>query len=56
MSQHPNIVELIDLFENTEHYYIVLEFMEGRDLYDYIQYRNFKVSERRVKQLAYQIG
>ena len=27
MSQHPNIVALIDLFENSDYYYIVLEYM-----------------------------
>ena len=41
MSQHPNIVGLIDLFENSEFYYIVLEYMQGGDLFDYIQARNF---------------
>ena len=36
MSQHPNIVGLIDLFENSDYYYIVLEYMQGKDLFDYI--------------------
>ena len=45
MSQHPNIVGLIDLFENSDFYYIVLEFMQGGDLFDYIQCRQFKIAE-----------
>lgn len=56
MSQHPNIVALIDLFENSDYYYIVLEYMQGKDLFDYIQFRNFKLGEQRVKELSYQIG
>jgi len=56
MSQHPNIVALIDLFENSDYYYIVLEYMQGKDLFDYIQFRNFKLGEYRVKELSYQIG
>ena len=56
MSQHPNIVGLIDLFENSDYYYIVLEYMQGKDLFDYIQIRNFKLGEMRVKELSYQIG
>ena len=56
MSQHPNIVALIDLFENSDYYYIVLEYMQGKDLFDYIQFRNFKITENRVKELAYQCG
>jgi 5'-AMP-activated protein kinase catalytic alpha subunit len=53
MSQHPNIVGLIDLFENSDYYYIVLEYMQGKDLFDYIQIRNFKLGEMRVKELSY---
>jgi len=53
MSQHPNIVGLIDLFENSDYYYIVLEYMQGKDLFDYIQFRNFKLGEQRVKELSY---
>lgn len=56
MSQHPNIVALVDLFENVDYYYIVLEYMQGKDLFDYIEFRKFKLSENRVKALAYQIG
>mgnify|MGYP006096514359 CR=1 FL=1 len=56
MSQHPNIVGLIDLFENSDYYYIVLEYMQGKDLFDYIQIRNFKLGEKRVMELSYQIG
>ena len=53
MSQHPNIVGLIDLFENQDYYYIVLEYMQGKDLFDYIQFRSFKIPEQRVKELAF---
>jgi len=56
MSQHPNIVGLIDLFENSDYYYIVIEYMKGKDLFDYIQIRHFKLGEQRVKEIAYQIG
>lgn len=30
--------------------------MQGKDMFDYIQIRNFHLSEKRVKELAYQIG
>jgi calcium-dependent protein kinase len=39
--QHPNIIRLIDVFENASHYYIVLEHMEGKDLFDYLRERKF---------------
>ena len=41
MSQHPNIIKLIDLFENSDYYYIVLELMTGSDLFDYLKIRKF---------------
>jgi len=44
---------LIDLFENSEYYYIVIEFMQGKDLFDYISKRNFTLSEDRVKEIVY---
>lgn len=55
MCQHPNIVKLVDLFENIDHYYIVLEYMDGKDMFDYLKYRQFKITEDRAKELIYQI-
>ena len=56
MFQHPNIIKLKDIFENSEYYFIVLELMAGKDLFDYIQRRGFSLPEPRVQDLAYQIG
>ena len=56
MCQHPNIIKLIDLFENSDYYYIVLEYMEGKDFFDYLKLRHFKISEDRAKELIYQIA
>lgn len=35
---------------------MVLEYMEGKDMFDYLSSRDFKLSEERVKELALQIG
>jgi serine/threonine protein kinase len=40
---------MIDLFENTDYYYIVLEYMAGKDLYDYLRFRTFEVTEERAR-------
>ena len=56
MCQHPNIVSLIDLFENQEYYYIVMEYMKGKDLYDYLETRDFELKEQRAKEISLQIG
>ena len=47
-----NIVKLIDLFENSEYYYIVMEFMAGNDMFDFLQRKNFSIPEDHVKELA----
>jgi serine/threonine protein kinase len=41
MCQHQNMIKLINLFENNDFYYIVLEYMSGKDLFDYIAKRRF---------------
>lgn len=56
MCQHPNVIKLVDIFENSDYYYIVLEYMEGKDLFDYLQKRSFKITEERAKEMALKIG
>lgn len=53
MCQHPNIINLVDIFENSEYYYIVLDYMAGSDLFDYLQIRDFNLGEDRVRELTY---
>lgn len=36
MSQHNNIIQMLDLFENSDYYFMVLEYMQGEDLFDYL--------------------
>ena len=55
MCQHPNIIKLLDLFESSENYFIVLEYMQGKDLFDYIAKRDYKLAEERAKQIIYQL-
>ena len=53
MCQHPNIINLVDVFESGDYYYIVLEYMAGCDLFDYISARKFNLGEERVKELVF---
>jgi serine/threonine protein kinase len=56
MCQHPNIIRLLDLFENEDHIYIVMELLVGGDLFTYLEKRNFSIPEKRAKELAHQIA
>lgn len=55
MCQHQNIIKLLDLFESNTHYHIVLEYMQGKDLFDYIAKRGYSLPEERAKVITYQI-
>ena len=43
--QHPSIIRLLDIFENETDIYLVMEYMKGGDLFDYLQRRDFTISE-----------
>lgn len=43
--QHPSIIRLLDIFENESDIYLVMEYMKGGDLFDYLQRRDFTISE-----------
>ena len=55
MCQHQNIIKLLDLFESSNHYFIVLEYMQGKDLFDYIAKRNYSLPEERAKVVIFQV-
>ena len=51
--QHPNIIRFYDVFENSEYIYIVMEYLKGGDLFNYLEGKNFKVPEERAKVMAH---
>lgn len=53
--QNTNIVQLIDLFETSTDYQIVMELMEGADMFDYMENRKFKLKESHIKQIVIQL-
>jgi len=46
---------LIDLFETSEYYYIVMEYMAGNDMFDFLQRKNFALPEEKVRELLIQL-
>jgi len=47
---------LLDVFENPEFIYIVLEYMEGADLFSYLDKRDFKITEDRARMITHMIA
>jgi hypothetical protein len=54
--QHPSIIRLLDIFENEVNIYLVMEYMKGGDLFDYLQRRDFTVTEELACNFAHQIA
>lgn len=53
MCQHPYIIRLLDIFENQDQIYIVMEMLNGGDLFTYLEKRSFEISEKRAKTLSH---
>ena len=47
---------MLDFFETIDQFQIVLEYMEGKDLYEYLQVKTKSLKEEHVKNIAFQIG
>jgi serine/threonine protein kinase len=43
------VMKLIDVFEDAKSILIVSEYLAGGDLYDYLDRRNFIISEARLR-------
>ena len=56
MCQHPHIIRLLDIFENQDYIYIVMEELRGGDLFSYLEKRFFTVTEDRARELSHQIA
>lgn len=56
MCQHPNIIRMLDIYENPDYIYMVLEYMEGGDLYNFLLKRSFKIPEERARQILHDMG
>jgi hypothetical protein len=54
MCQHPYIIRLLDIFENQDYIYIVMENLTGGDLFTYLEKRKFIITEQRAKVMAHQ--
>lgn len=47
--QHPNIIRLLDIFENETTLFLVMEYLPGGDMFDYLQSRGFEIPEKQAK-------
>ncbi|PHZ13031.1 Pkinase-domain-containing protein [Rhizopus microsporus ATCC 52813] len=52
---HKNISDMLDYFEDDDYYYIVMEFRETMDLFDYIEY-NEQINEDNIRKIFKQIA
>ena len=56
LCHHPNIVRLLDHFENVDYIFIVTEYIEGLTLYKFFKKKNFEFSETQASSIMRQIA
>ena len=56
LCMHPNVVRLLDHFENAEYIFIIMEYLTGGDLGEYLNKVKYKVSESRAAEIMFQLG
>ena len=56
LCHHPNVVHLLDHFENAEYIFIVMEYIRGGRLTDYMKEKKFHFTEKRVAEIIYEIA
>ena len=55
LCKHDNVVRLLDHFENSEFIFIIMEYLEGGNLSDFIAKRKYIFSEEEAALIIYQI-
>lgn len=56
LCRHPNVVRLLDHFENSEFIFIVMEYLSGGDLGHHLEVKKFKFTEKRASEIMNQIA
>lgn len=54
--QHDNIVKLHDVFESKDSMYIIMEILNGQDLFKWLDKRDFKLAETTVMEIVHKIA
>ena len=56
LCHHPYVVHLLDHFENAEYIFIVMEYIRGGRLTDYMKEKKFHFTEKRAAEIIYEIA
>lgn len=55
LNNTPNIIHLLNIYENTDTLYLVMEYCGGGSLLSYLEMKNFSLSEQEAKIIIYNI-
>jgi serine/threonine protein kinase len=54
--QHPNIIKMYDVIENTNYIYIIMDYCGGGDLFKYFTDRKYRLDEKRVCEIIHKLA
>ena len=55
-SKHPSIIKFLDHYENSDYIFIVMELLNYGTLQNYLEKKEFNISEKRAANIAFQIA
>lgn len=55
LNNTPNIIHLLNIYENNDTLYLVMEYCDGGSLLSYLEMKNFNLSEHEAKIIIYNI-
>lgn len=53
--EHKNLIKLIDVFDTVSHVHIVMECVEGPDLFEYLRANNYRLPEVQVQRIIHEL-
>jgi serine/threonine protein kinase len=53
---HPNVLKLYHFFDDTNYVYLIMEYMQEGSLFDYMQKKNEKMSEKEAAEIIIEVS
>jgi len=55
LTNHPNVVKLQEVISSVNQCHMVMDYVEGKDLFDFLKTRGFRLNESLAKRIVYKL-